>query len=230
MGKRRNVHPRPHPELRTPRAAAAAGIVFALLLGTSLVLLWQALPGSGEDPSGTLAQTARTAQFALRLIPFAGIAFLWFVGVSRDRLGLLEDRFFATILLGSGLLYLAMTFAATSIAGGMLALYGDAPEAVLEDSVYAFSRSITRTIVSSYAMRMAGVFMMTQATIWARTGTMPRWLFIATYLLAITLLLTVSQSILAVLIFPAWVLGVSVYILIAGPSSVPVSSGADQPT
>jgi hypothetical protein len=229
MSNRRSVRPVARPELRTPRAAAAAGIVFALLLGTSLILLWQALPGPGEDPSAALAQTAATARFALRLIPFAGIAFLWFVGVSRDRLGLLEDRFFATILLGSGLLYLAMTFTATSIAGGMLALYGDAPAAVLEDSVYAFSRSITRTIVTSYAMRMAGVFMMTQATIWARTGTMPRWLFIATYLLAITLLLTVSQSILAVLIFPAWVFGVSVYILIAGPSSMPVPSGADQP-
>jgi hypothetical protein len=35
----------------------------------------------------------------LNLIPFAGIAFLWFIGVIRDRIGAHEDRFFATVLL-----------------------------------------------------------------------------------------------------------------------------------
>lgn len=33
----------------------------------------------------------------------AGIAFLWFIGVIRDRSGAHEDRFFATVFLGSGL-------------------------------------------------------------------------------------------------------------------------------
>jgi len=49
-------------------------------------------------------------------LPFAGIAFLWFIGVLRDRLGELEDRFFATVFLGSGLLFLAMLFASCSSA------------------------------------------------------------------------------------------------------------------
>ena len=42
----------------------------------------------------------------MNLIPFAGIAFLWFIGVLRDRLGEQEDRFFATVFFGSGLLFL----------------------------------------------------------------------------------------------------------------------------
>ena len=50
---------------------------------------------------------------ALNIIPFAGIAFLWFMGVLRDRFGQQEDRFFATVFLGSGLLFLAMLFAAS---------------------------------------------------------------------------------------------------------------------
>lgn len=41
---------------------------------------------------------------ALNLVPFAGIAFLWFIGVVRDRIGPREDRFFASVFLGSGLL------------------------------------------------------------------------------------------------------------------------------
>ena len=47
---------------------------------------------------------------AVNLVPFAGIAFLWFIGVIRDRIGQHEDRFFATVLLGSGLIFVAMLF------------------------------------------------------------------------------------------------------------------------
>ncbi|KAF0961121.1 hypothetical protein MLGJGCBP_05780 [Rhodococcus sp. T7] len=49
---------------------------------------------------------------ALFLAPIAGIAFLRFIGVLRDRFGDLEDRFFATVFLGSGLPF----------AGGLLAV------------------------------------------------------------------------------------------------------------
>ena len=54
-------------------------------------------------------------------MPFAGISFLWFIGVVRDGLGSFEDRFFASVLLGSGLLFLAMMFVATAIAAGLVA-------------------------------------------------------------------------------------------------------------
>jgi hypothetical protein len=102
--------------LRTPRAAGIAGVIFALLFGTSLVLLRTALVPDlsvaidWDGPAGARVQVAMT------LMPFAGIAFLWFIGVVRDRLGDLEDRFFSTITLGSGLLFVAMVFASMSIA------------------------------------------------------------------------------------------------------------------
>jgi hypothetical protein len=54
-------------------------------------------------------------------VPFAGIAFLWFIGVIRDRLGDHEDRFFASVFLGSGLIFLATVFVAMAIAGALLA-------------------------------------------------------------------------------------------------------------
>jgi len=52
-------------------------------------------------------------------VPFAGIAFLSFIGILRDRLGQLEDRFFTTVFLGSGLLFAAMRFASGAVTGGI---------------------------------------------------------------------------------------------------------------
>src|ERR1700733_9127267 len=109
--------------LRTPRAAAVAGIVFSVLLISALVLLRISVPAHADVPGEWLTDSwRRTAlAIALNLVPFAGIAFLWFVGVVRDRIGAREDRFFATVFLGSGLLFVAMLFAAAAISGGLIA-------------------------------------------------------------------------------------------------------------
>ena len=72
--------------------------------------------------------SSNTVALALNLVPFAGIAFLWFIGVLRDRLGELEDRFFATVFLGSGLLFLAMLFASAAVAGGIIIAYAAKPD------------------------------------------------------------------------------------------------------
>src|SRR6478735_4612724 len=107
--------------ITTPRSAAFAGVVFAVLFGTSMVLLRLSIP---ESPlmQTALSDSARTRLgAALGLMPIAGIAFLWFVGVVRDRVGDLEDRFFSTVYLGSGLLFLAMLFVSMALVGGILA-------------------------------------------------------------------------------------------------------------
>ena len=86
--------------IRTPRSAAVAGIVFAVLLITSEVLVWVYVPSVANAQAGVIARHSKQLTFAMNLRPFSGIAFLWFVGVVRNRLGSLEDRFFATIFLG----------------------------------------------------------------------------------------------------------------------------------
>jgi hypothetical protein len=85
-----------------------------------LVLLRVSVPANPAVPGAWLTDSRHRAQvaIALNLVPFAGIAFLWFIGVLRDRIGEREDRFFATVFLGSGLLFVAMIFAAAAIAGG----------------------------------------------------------------------------------------------------------------
>lgn len=201
--------------LRTPRAAAVAGIAFALLLGTTYVLIRLAIP---QDPGDSqwLAENARSVRVALGLIPFAGIAFLWFMGVVRDRIGDYEDRFFSTVFFGSGLLYLAMVFVSAAAAGSLLAAYAEIPDLILDSGIYTFGRDLTHRVSNIYSMRMAAVFMLSLATIGIRTRRIPVWLDIATYFLALVLLFVINVNLWVVLVFPAWVLLISVYFLIVG--------------
>jgi len=200
--------------LTTPRAAAVAGILFALLLSVSYILIRLSIPADPHDAGAWLEERANSISFALSLVPFAGIAFLWFMGVLRDRMGALEDRFFSTVFLGSGLLFLGMTFIAAALAGGMLSSYAIAADSLIESGVYTYGRAVMYRIMNVYAIRMAGVFMISLGTIWVRTQTMPRWLALLTYGAALVLLVTISYMLWVTLIFPAWVGLISVAILV----------------
>jgi len=199
--------------LKTPRAAAVAGILFAVLLGISLILIRISIPTDPADGGRWLEERGSTVALALSLAPFAGIAFLWFIGVVRDRIGSLEDRFFSSVFFGSGLLYLAMMFVSAALAGSLLSTYAIIPAQLIDSGIYTFGRAIMWRISNIYAIRMAGVFMISLGTIWVRTHTMPRWLVFLTYGLALVLLVSISYSLWVTLIFPGWVLIISVYIL-----------------
>ena len=198
--------------LSTPRAAALAGILFAALMASSQVLLRLSLPSNSTE-TDLLDENAGAIRLGLNLIPFAGIAFLWFIGVMRDRIGRHEDQFFATVFLGAGFLYLAMIFASAAVAGGLIDAFERDP-GVAESDVYDYSRSTAYQIANVYALRMAGVFMMSLGTIWLRTRAMPLWFAIFTYAVALSLLLAADITGWLVLLFPAWVLTVSIGILV----------------
>jgi hypothetical protein len=155
--------------LRTPRAAAIAGIIFALLYGASYFLIQLSVPAVPLDKGDWWEKQVGTVSLGLSFLPFAGIAFLWFIGVIRDRLGALEDQFFSTLFLGSGLLYLGLTFASAAIAGGILTIYVIDPDVLTSGGVYLLARAISNRITSVYAIRMAGMFMFVLGTIWVRT-------------------------------------------------------------
>ena len=199
--------------LTTPRAAAVAGIVFAVLYGASQLLIRISTPTDEVLSAAWLQAHSGTIALALNLVPYAGIAFLWFIGVIRDRIGAAEDRLFATVFLGSGLLFLALTFVGAALSGGLLASYA-VESSVQDESVLTFGRAVIYNVINIYAIRMAGVFMMSLATISMRTGVMHRGLAILTYALALVLLVSISHSLWVTLIFPGWVLAVSVYFLI----------------
>ena len=200
--------------LTTPRAAAIAGIVFSVLLITSLVLIRLSIPANPHDAGAWLAGSMGPVDLALNLLPFAGIAFLWFMGVVRDRLGEHEDRFFATVFLGSGLLFLAMLFASAAMAGGIVIAYGNSLTALAGSETYAFARAVTFVVLNTYAIKMAGVFMISTCTLFLRTKVTPRWMALLGYVLALLLLVSISRTGWAFLVFPLWILLISIYILI----------------
>jgi hypothetical protein len=199
--------------MRTPRAAAIAGIIFSLLFITSLVVIFVSIPPNPLGPATAVIKHLKTISFSLNLLPFAGIAFLWFVAVVRDRLGELEDRFFSTVFLGSGLLFIAMVFNAAAAAGGIIGVLGSGSENVIQSGAYALGRAEIAQTMHIYAMKMAGVFMITTSTISIQTRVFPQWMAVVGYVLALVLLLSVGTIEWIALVFPLWVLLISIHIL-----------------
>jgi hypothetical protein len=199
--------------LTTPRAAALAGVVFAVLFGTTVFLIHTDMPEGVQDSTRWLNTQHSGIATATALMPFAGISFLWFIGVVRDGFGRFEDRFFASVFLGSGLLFLAMTFVAAAVAAALVASNTGVIDPPAHAEVIDFGKFVVFAVIKTYAIRMAAVFMMSLATIWLRTGLMPRWLVAISYLVAVGLLIAGDISMWVALAFPAWVLVVSGLIL-----------------
>jgi hypothetical protein len=203
--------------LRTPRAAAVAGIIFSVFLITALALWRVSVPAQPGDAGAWLTDPGDRAAAAvsLNLVPFAGIAFLWFIGVLRDRIGEREDRFFATVFLGSGLLFVGMMFVAAAFAGGLIA--GTSSSGSPGADTLALGRNVTSILLNVYSMRMAAVFTLTTVTIARRTQIVSRWLTAAGLATALVLLVGVAISPWVELLFPAWILAVSIEILASSP-------------
>jgi len=199
--------------LRTPKAAAIAGMLFSLLLIAVFSLLRISVPADPQEPGSWLRTNSNTIALALNLVPFAGIAFLWFIGVLRDRLGALEDRFFATVFLGSGLLFLSMLFTAAAAVGGILMAFAAQPEELINSATFHFARAATYNLVNIYMIKMAGVFMITVSTLAIYTGFASRWSAILGYVLALLLLIGSYYMSWSFVIFPLWVLLMSFLIL-----------------
>jgi hypothetical protein len=194
--------------LTTPRAAAVAGVLFALLFGTSLILIRAALP-EGVEPGAQWVESGGTnLKIAATIMPFSGIAFLWFMGVIRDGLGRYEDKFFSTVFIGSGLLFLAMMFVAAGVGAGL-----ERSHAGNDPDVATFGQMVLLAVSKTYALRMGAVFMISLATIWLKTGLMPRWLVAVSYLAAVGLLVASDITMWLTLAFPVWVLVVSLLLL-----------------
>ena len=214
--------------IRTPRAAAVAGILFALLLISSEVLVWRYVPSVSTVAPAEIARHSRALALAMNLRPFSGIAFLWFMGVVRNRLGNLEDRFFATVFLGSGLLYVAMMFIGGAVASAVLTVLATGSNVFLNSGAYDLARAEVHKITSIYATKMAGVFMISSSTIFIQTRIVPRWMAMLGYGLALILLVSATSLNWLAAVFPLWVLLISAYVLIQDRPSRTLSATAPE--
>ena len=200
------------------RAASLAGVAFAALLAISLLLLRDqpdADAGASEISDFYLDSGNRTRVLVgLNLAPFAAIAFFWFVGVIRRRIGDREDKFFSTVFLSSGLLFIAMYLAAAVVwASHALAVqFADSPPPSPE--MVGLTQGLAWGFFSVVGARMAAVFMLVTSTLGHRTGALPRWLVVVGFVLALTLLVTVTVSEPVGFVFVVWVTLVSLALLV----------------
>ncbi|MBP0593803.1 hypothetical protein J8I87_29780 [Paraburkholderia sp. LEh10] len=203
------------PPPAAPRTAAVAGLAFSLLMLISLVIMRLAVPDVATERVPVEHGVGRAVSLALHLIPFAGVAFLWLLGVLRDRIGALEDRFFGTVLLGSGLLFVASLFASAAVAGALVSSSSARSAVRISSEVYFFAREVSYAFMNIFAIKMAGVFMASACVIARRTAIFPRWIASIGYACSLTLLLVIWGWLWIVMLFPLWTLMVSIYFLAA---------------
>jgi hypothetical protein len=204
-------------QLRAPWAASIAGLLFAVLFTAALLLMRGSPLVTADDAElARLFAAGKDLSFVvggLYLAPFAGILFLWFVAVIRDQVGEREDRFFATVFFGSGLLFVALLFAASAAASALVVgvRYLHLPPPSAADM--GLMRSLSYTLLFAFATRAGAVFLISIATLGLRSRTFPNWFAWTGYLLGAVLLLVVTVWDWIVLVLPAWVAIVSLFIL-----------------
>jgi hypothetical protein len=197
-----------------PRVVAISGVIFSILYIVSLVLIRLSVPADPTESGAWMADPTYRSWFgiALQLIPFTGIAFLWFMAVLRSRIGLLEDQFFATVFFGSGLLFVAMLFATAAVAQALHGFESTEPHVAGES--YRLARGMAHALFNTFGVKMAAVFMFVASTIGLRTGVLARWVSYVGYAFGLVMLLAIADFAWIALLFPGWVLLVSTWILV----------------
>ncbi len=192
-------------QLRAPWAASIAGILFSVMFTAALVLVRSASDQPGQSTAIVIG--------GLYLAPFAGIMFLWFVAVIRDQIGEREDRFFATVFFGSGLLFVALLFTTAAVVSTPTTFVELIEGSELSTEGQAILRALAYTLLFAMSTRAAAIFMIATAVIGMKSGVFPRWFTLVGYLLGLVLLVAVSFLDWVILILPAWVTVVSLFIL-----------------
>lgn len=195
---------------RSRRSAAVAGVLFAVLLMLAMTMIRLALGDADPNLLRSDPGRLRMISIGLHLVPFAGIAFLWFIGVVREQVGAVEDRLFSSVFLGSGLLFLAMLFIGSVNTASLMTVLA---RTELDGRIWEFERTTTQNLISVYAMRMAAVFTLSVSTLGLRTGGFPRWISLVGYACAVVLLVAGGEHRWAQLAFPAWILLLSLAII-----------------
>ncbi len=154
-------------------------------------------------------QNQLLATFGLYLVPFAGIAFLWFMASlhgwmikSAGR----EDRLLSSMQQGSALIFVALLFCSAA-AGAAIAIslqYLGTP--IPGPETASQLPELGYTLFFVYALRAAAMFTLVTSRFAQSTNLFPRWLSIVGLLVGIVLMLSVTFSHLLVLLFPLWIL------------------------
>jgi hypothetical protein len=158
----------------------------------------------------------------LQVLMFATVAFLWFIGVIRGRIGDHEPKLFGTVFFGASILFSGLLFLGASLLASpaVLVVIGDrlpSPE------VAAMSRAGAVAVFSVFAARVATLVMLSTASLGRATGALPRWLVVVSYVAGIVQFVNVTVTGASIYLMPTWVAVVSIVLLVRHPRNLAVA-------
>ncbi len=218
-------------KVRSPRSAAISGILCSLLTVTVMIELRAgSMVDLAEIDRDWLEARSAAASWLLVLVPFAGLCFLWFMGVMRDLLGELEDKFLSTVSLSSGIIMVALTFVWASTYGAIFSTYQLVGDGLTDLNVFIYVTAFNNELIGNYILRMAAVYMLSSSMLWIRTKVVPRWLTIVSLILAVPFLVFAPEVNWSRILAPIWLLMVSIFILISNFRPKQQREGDEEPT
>jgi len=211
--------------------AAIAGIVCAVGWSLSLRGL-VAGPGLGatrEEIAAYYAEgSSRSVSALLALMVVATIAYLWFVGVVRTRLGASETRLVGTVFLGGSVLLTGLVLVGASALAApsvLVEVSGQAPD----PGAAALLRALAAVVLAVFVPRVATLVMFSAASLSRRGGALPAWLIVVTYVVGVAEFVNVTIATPTLYVFPAWIALVSIVVLVRHTATSTSASAAVDP-
>lgn len=200
--------------------AAIAGIVCAVGWSVSIRGLVTG-PGVGATRAEITAYYAggstSSVTVLLALMVVATIAYLWFVGVVRNRLGDAETRLVGTVFLGASVLLTGLVLVGASALAAPSVLVDSSNQAP-DPGAVALLRAMAAVLLGVVAPRVATLVMFSTATLSRRAGALPPWLIAVTYVVGIAEFVNVTIATPTLFVFPAWIALVSVVVIVRHPA------------
>lgn len=202
------------------------GVAFSVLYIVSFWMLQQTPGPSAPDEAiiafYTVGGQRRLILIGLYLMPFAGIAYLWFIialrmwieGMARHVSPLLSNVQFISGIIFVGLLFTAGAASASTAASMEFA------QGTVDPMLARQLPQLSSTILLVFAMRMAAMFVFTTSNIGRASGILPRWFIYLGFAVGVFLLLSATFNPVLALVYPAWVLLLCVILAIRA-SAIP---------
>jgi hypothetical protein len=199
-------------ERRAAYLTIGAGAAHALLFLASYALLFNVPKANATDQQITefysSGDTRQLLLAGLYLMPFAGIAFIWFIVSLRMWIAShvqQENFLLSNIQLVSGIVYVAIFFV-TAAAAAAAAAAVEFSGADVDPTMARLFPRFGSALLYVFAMRMAAMFVFTTSNIGRGAGVLPRWYVFTGFAVGLFLLLSATFSPVLVLVFPVWLL------------------------
>jgi hypothetical protein len=197
---------------RVARLTAFIGAAAATLELISIVLLSRIPGGSASDVEIERFYESQGQRLpilvGLYIMPFAGIAFIWFVVLLRmwiradaDRRNIMQSN----IQLVSGILYIAIFFVSAA-AMSVFAATAQFTDTAVDPSLARQFPNFAHTLLLVFGMRMAAMFVFTSSALGLKSHLMPKRFAYLGFGFGLFLLLSVSLYPWLAVVFPVWIL------------------------